>query len=68
MDSYHLANIVKYSTYYGSSKPRCIDLILTNRKHSCKNATNYETELSDFHKMILTEFYRRLFKEESKNN
>ena len=36
------------------SKPRCIDLILTNRKHSCKDTFTFKTGLSDFHKMILT--------------
>ena len=40
MDSYNLTNLVKDPTCYKSSKPRCIDLILTNMKHSCANNIN----------------------------
>ena len=54
MDSYNLVNLVKDPTCYKSSRPRCIDLILTNRKHSCTNTSTFETGLSDFHKMIIT--------------
>ena len=54
MDSYILTNLVKDPTCYKSSKPRCIDFILTNRNHSCKNTLTFETGLSDVHKMSLT--------------
>ena len=54
MDSYNLINLVKDPTCYKSSRPRCIDFILTNRKHSCTNTSTFETGLSDFHKMIIT--------------
>ena len=54
MDSYNLVNLVKDPTCYKSSRPRCIDLLLTNRKHSCTNTSTFETGLSDFHKMIIT--------------
>ena len=54
MDGYNLTNLVKDPTCYKSSKPRSIDSILKNRKHSCKNTSTFETGLSDFQKMILT--------------
>ena len=54
MDSYNFTSIVKEPTCFKSAKPRCNDLILTNRKSSLKNTTTFETGLSDFHTMILT--------------
>ena len=33
----------------------CIDLILTNKKHSFKNTSVIDTGLSDFHRMIFTQ-------------
>ena len=54
MDSYGLGNLIKSPTCFKSDSPKCIDLILTNRKTSLQNATTVETGLSDFHTMILT--------------
>ena len=51
MESYNLTNLVKTPA---SLTPRCIDLILTNRKSSCRSTTTLETGPSDFHKVILT--------------
>ena len=54
MDSYNLYNLVKGPTCFKSDSPRCIDLILTNRKHNFQNTTTAETGLSDFHAMIVS--------------
>ena len=52
--SYDFYNIVKSPTCFKSDSPRCIDLILTNRKFNFKNTTTAETGLSDFHAMVIT--------------
>ena len=54
VDSYDLTNLVRNPTCFKSDSPRCIDLILTNRKSSFKDTVTIETGLSDFHLMILT--------------
>ena len=54
MDSYNLYILVKDPTCFKSDNPRCIDLILTNRKHDFQNTTTTETGLSDFHAMIVS--------------
>ena len=54
VDSYNFTSIVKEPTCFKSAKPRCIDLILTNRKSNLKSTTTFETGLADFHTMILT--------------
>ena len=54
MDSYNLYNIIKGPTCFKSDNPRCIDLILTNRKHNFQNTTTAETGLSDFHAMVVS--------------
>ena len=54
MDSYNLYNLIKDPTCFKSDNPRCIDLILTNRKHNFQNTTKTETGLSDFHTMIVS--------------
>ena len=54
MDCYNLSNLVKSPTCFKSDSPRCIDLILTNRKRSFQNTVTMHTGLSDFHAMIVT--------------
>ena len=54
MDSYNLPSLVKSPTCFKSDSPRCIDLILTNRKRSFQNTVVIHTGLSDFHAMIVT--------------
>ncbi len=49
-----LQNLIKGPTCFKSDNPRCIDLILTNRKHNFQNTTTTETGLSDFHAMIVS--------------
>ena len=36
------------------TNPFCIDLILTNQKHSFKHTQSLVTGISDFHKLIIT--------------
>ena len=51
---YKLQNLIKESTCFKNPEnPTCIDLILTNMPLSFKNTYVIETELSDFHKMVL---------------
>ena len=54
MDLFALKNLVKEPTCFKSGNPRCIDLILTNRKRNFQHTTAIETGLSDFHKLIVT--------------
>ena len=43
-DSYNLVNIVKEPTCFKNTEnPRCIDLIITNRKNKCQNTMVIET-------------------------
>ena len=44
----------KKNTFYKNSNPSCIDLIITNKFRIFQNSCKFETELSDFQKMILT--------------
>ena len=53
LNSNNLVNLVKTNTCFNNSGS-FIDLILTNKKYSFKNANSYETGLSDHHHMILT--------------
>ena len=54
MDSYNLSSLVKSPNCFKSDSPRCIDLILTNRKRSFQYTVVIHTGLSDFHAMIVT--------------
>ena len=49
--------MVKEKTCYQNlNKPRCIDLVLTNKNRMFQNTTTIDIGLSDFHKMVLTSF------------
>ena len=52
-DSNNLTNLIKNNTYF-EGKGSSIDLILTNRKFSCKYTSSYETGLGDHHHLIYT--------------
>ena len=54
MDNSGLKNLVRSPTCFRSDSPKCIDLILTNRKRSFQNTETVHTGLSDFHAMIVT--------------
>ena len=54
-ETYDLSSLIKVTTCYKNpKKPSCIDLLLTNLTKSFQNLSVVETELSDFHKMIVT--------------
>ena len=48
-------NLIKSKTCFKSSSGTCIDLILTNKKHSFKSTSVIATGLNDFHRMIFTQ-------------
>ena len=54
-ESHDLYYLIKDKTCFKTIEGTCIDLILTNRKRSFKNACTVETGISDFHRMILTQ-------------
>ena len=49
-----LYSMIKTPTCFKSPSGRCIDLFLTNRKHSFQNSQSFETGFSDHHHMIYT--------------
>ena len=51
MSNQNLFYFVKSNTCFKGKDSR-IDIILTNRKYSFKNACSFETELSDYHHLI----------------
>ena len=54
-ESYNLTNLIKQPTCFKNpEKPRCIDLILTNRPKSFQTTCVIETGLSDFHRMSVS--------------
>ena len=54
IENYNLASLVRSPTCFKSDSPRCIDLILTNRRKNFQSTVTIETGLSDFHVMIVT--------------
>ena len=54
-NSYNLHNLChKSACYENPAKSSCIGLFLTNPPRSFKNAQTIETDLSDFHKLVVT--------------
>ena len=51
---YDLGSLIKKPTFYQSSTPSCIDLILSNRESLFKWSNTFETDLSDHHKLVFT--------------
>ena len=52
LQEHGLYNLIKQPTCFKSSNGRCIDLILTNCKHSFMHSKSFETSFSDHHHMI----------------
>ena len=51
-----LISLIDQSTFYKyPDKPTCIDLILTNRPNFFQQNNVFETSLSDFHMIVVTE-------------
>jgi len=52
IESHSLFNHMKQNTCWKSTQGSCIDLILSNRKHSLFNTGTLETGLSDHHSLV----------------
>ena len=48
----------KPAIYKNFDKPTCINLVLTNKPSYFQHSTVFETGLSDFHLLTVTEFKR----------
>ena len=55
---FNLESLIKSPTCFQSSKPTCIDLILTNKKELFKNSKTFEVGISDHHLLTLTSIYK----------
>ena len=51
---FHPESLINTPTCFQSEKPRCIDLILTNKKSLFKNFKTSEVGISDHHHLVLT--------------
>ena len=54
MEKHKLYSLINTPTCFKTSNPRCIDLILTNKKYSFKKSQSFETGESDHHHMVYT--------------
>ena len=54
MEMFALSCLISKPTCFQSINPTCIDLILTNKPNLSKLPPNFETYLSDHHKLIST--------------
>ena len=50
---FNLESLIKSPTCFQSSKPTCIDLILTNKKELFKNSKTFEVSISYHHLLTL---------------
>ena len=54
MAGHCLSSLINQPTCFKSVDGRCIDLILTNKKHSFQKSQSFETGVSDHHHLIYT--------------
>ena len=66
MNTFDLECLIKKPTYFQSSNPRCIDLILTNKKELFKNNNVFEVGISDHHSFIAPALNSQLLKGNAK--
>ena len=66
MNTFDLECLIKKPTCVRSSNPRCIDLILTNKKELFKNNDVFEVGISDHHSFIVTALKSQLLKGNAK--
>ena len=66
MNTFDLECLIKKPTCFQSSNPRCIDLILTNKKELLKNNDVFEVRISDHHSFIVTVLKSQLLKGNAK--
>ena len=53
-EAYELYSLTKKPTCFKSKKGRCIELMLTNRRHSFMKSQSFETGFNDHHHLIYT--------------
>ena len=66
MCNFDLESLINSPSCYKSTNPKCIDLILTNKKNHFMKSTTFETGLSDHHKLITTILRKTISKGNSK--
>ena len=66
MNTFDLECLIKKPTCFQSSNPRCIDLILTNKKEIFKNNDAFEVGISDHHSFIVATLKSQLLKGNTK--
>ena len=54
MTLFNLESLINTPTCFQSEKPRCINLILTNKKSLLKNPKTFKIGISDHHHLVLT--------------
>ena len=54
----NLERLINTPTCFQSEKPRCIGLILTNKKSLFKNSKTFEVGMPDHHHLVLTSLRR----------
>ena len=66
MNTFKLEKIISKPTYFQSTNPTCIDLILTNQKVLFKSSNVLEVGISDNHTFIITALRSHLVKGNAK--
>ena len=66
MTKHSLYNFIKTETCWKASKGTCIDLVLSNKKHSFNFSGVAETGLSDHHSLVYTMFKSKFNKQNPK--
>ena len=56
MNTFNLECLIKKQTCFQSSNPRCIDLILTNKKELFKNSDVFQVWITDHHSYNKTRY------------
>ena len=55
IDNFNMSSLINEPTCFKSIiNPKCIDLILTNCKNHFMKSSTFETDISDFHKLVTT--------------
>ena len=54
MEDHNLYSLITTHACFKSDRGRCIDLILTNKQHSCISSQTFKTGISDFHPLVYT--------------
>ena len=68
MNTFNLESLIKKPPYFQSTNPRCIDLILKNKKSLFKSTNVLEVGISYHHSFITTALRTQLIKGNAKND